>query len=535
MTVVDSPECEQCGFQECCCCSECESYPCQCCMVCGATNEYGCDCCGSCDCYPCECEEFDGHGISDEPPWTKRGLKFTRTSRSSLSWENVWPEIDKNIDPVQCASDFYLLEAITSRSVFFYRPININLDDSQDQEMLDAMGVTDSKKRAQFIRDKRRQVKHLLAKDPTVKLQVIEKEASRAQIDLIKRLDRSFVPYVHMAIAGEVRHHRAINGRFLSGERDCAWSEWRDIYEAFGTQAILDVRDMFLEMTDGSYGGEPWADAAYILYQRCENMLGPNQDSNSKLFVDRVFSLQHNGGALLDKLKWESYNDKGWHVCDLSKLLDAHASSEPDYVLMARVASPRIRQMFYSYIEYGINVSSDPKLPNILSELNLKRNWICRSCGSDADRGHEYWCIRATERCEPNEPIRNFGLFSVRWGVVDPTEFPDFYKDFYPLDQYYRVKDTVILNFHIEASVSKLYPNDKFHYSVAGTINDLIKVFNIEQVIREDVRKAAEASNIDAESLAVKLKVDMEGQTIQSNVMSLRLDQNWFEGIFPNG
>lgn len=458
----DIAECENCEQAPCECCNDCECYPCKCCNGCGYLVDdctcccecgepgYDCTCCGDCGEHECVCGI---HGSSKQAPWVTRGDKVERTNRLALSWENVWPEVDVTIDPVQKAADFYLLEAIHSRIVFSYEPISLVRNRSKDEEMLNILGVTDAKKRALFLREQRQQIRKL-KQSPRYVLAQLEQTALRMQEALITTLDTVFVAYTHMAIAGEVRHHRAIGGRELPECRDSAWAGWRDIYESVGVQAILDVRDLFLEMDDGSYGGEPWANAAYVLYQREKGLFGPTELSNAKIFVDRIFSIEHNGGALLDKVEWARNNPKGWGVGEIKKALDAHASNPPDLVLLARIASRPVNNLFMQYLKAGVGNSNNREITDWIELLDKEPVYRCRVCNSDAMRGHGIRCLNRRTIVE-GEDILNAGDFSVRWSKDEVLD-QYFHKESYPVNPDFSInlsyEGSVVLDISIHSS-----------------------------------------------------------------------------------
>jgi hypothetical protein len=58
---------------------------------------------------------------------------------------------------------------------------------------------------------------------------------------------------------------------------------------------------------DSGYGGSAWATAAEVLALKKRGELGPTDFQNKKIFLDRAFSLEHNGGCLFDKLYEISY------------------------------------------------------------------------------------------------------------------------------------------------------------------------------------------------------------------------------------
>lgn len=427
-------------------CPDCDRSPCACCPDCGA---YPCCCCSGCQ-YPewdCQCGSGEGgsHGTTPIAPWVKRGYNNIKRRRGNLDWNKVWPEIDITFDPIVGAADFYLMEALTSK-VLFDHPTKVVslLTVEQQEELLDLLGVTNAKERKSFIAENRVRADLMLQSDPLARLNSIVSVASDHQKQLIETIDKIFVAYVHVAIAGEIRHHIAIGGNQLDNERDVAWSEWRDVHEAVGNQAILDIKELFLEFTDDAYGGPPWAAAAEILYNRLEGNLGPNEIANKKLFIDRVFSMQHNGGQLLNKVEWEQHNIKAAGIDYLQRMLDAHHEQPPDLLFLYRMASKPVQVLFEDYLAAAeeANLEVYPEFGStkrLIEQFRAEPLYICRYCESDAKRGH-------TSNCNYSRHCRDLGkdkngvikfdqsFFKMRW---DDSECgPHFHMKTYPINQF---------------------------------------------------------------------------------------------------
>lgn len=269
-------------------------------------DDSGCSCCGS-----------SSMGHSSNPPWVVRGDLEYNSDAAALArnpgakWQQVWGFEPAHHDPVQAAGDYYILESIISGSVG---------KSHADHEY------------------------RLLMSDDTAR-KIIQMEAEEAMSALVRELAPIFRSYAHLAIGGELRHHVAIGGHILPSSRSRAWAGWKSIYEAVGPQALLDAAELFEEFSGGSYGGKPWADACRVLHAYETNQL------SSRVFLDRMFALQHNGGCFLNKVTWGDFNDMSWGVHDLQyKLLPAHgAMPEPDYATLLGVASPHVRSLFRDY------------------------------------------------------------------------------------------------------------------------------------------------------------------------------------------
>ena len=304
------------------------------------------------------------------------------------------------------AADFYLLEAVGNRALYTYTtPTMEMLSPEQENEMFEMLGVKGRTSRELILKDMKSQLKTLRSEDKTYALRDIENKALAFQAELVDILDRSFVPYVHIAIGGEIRHHRAM-GDHLSNDRNEAWSDWRTIFDTIGNDSLLDVEQLFLEFgEDNTYGGPNWAAVTKILWLRHQEMLGPDLYTNKKLFVDRVFSLQHNGGSLFDKITWSVKNMRGWGVGKLSHLLDYHSAEIPNIVGLLRLASPKVRALLLEYVEaaQGVEPTHERFKTDTLSrELAISPILQCQDCKMDIARGHVLECGNFLK---PNAPL----------------------------------------------------------------------------------------------------------------------------------
>lgn len=335
----DSETCEDCGSVVGCCCD------CFRCSSCGSVTDYGCgtcelgDCCCSCDhcgscgdafsewsgevcsscgyCGSCGCEcededecgcsscSGDGMGTSRETPWSARGVQVDYASHKAQhpTHEDCFP-VDTSLDPAQSMCDFYLLEAMAS-------------------SVLTRCGSP-----------------HPLQDCPTSRLCTLHAAAARTDLErLVRTLDDAFTNYAAAAIGGELRHHQAVGGEdgsyptgtYSSSSRTSGWRDFHAVMLQVGPAAALrDAAALSREVNGGTYLGERWAVPADLLAMRHDGTLPPH------LWVDRVFTLQHNGGSFLDKY--------GWHQAGPYSLRDmmrkvgpAHDSS--DFPVLTRGAT----------------------------------------------------------------------------------------------------------------------------------------------------------------------------------------------------
>jgi hypothetical protein len=371
-------------------------------MNCGEhLNEYGscsdCEFCDDCGEHKedCSCGEF---GSAQRPPWERRGIKVEAVTEK-MNWQLVWPEIDTTIDPVQAAADFYLLEAITAGVVVPMpgKQFKAARHNKQvDERFFELYDITDPSDQEAILAARDKQLEEKRETNPQFRLEWAMGEAEQHLERFVERLDATMVAYSHMAIAGELRHHVAVRDR-LSTERSSAWCGWPRILEAVGNQALLDAAKLFYEFGGGGYGGPPWANACEVLHARLEGTLGPDGPEgkiNKRMFIDRIWTLEHNGGCFLNKIPWSILNGKQWHVGSMRSVLDAHAAMPTNFQRLLKVASPEVRYVFDSHINHvesvhdfhGVAISDNPML------RPSQRFKVCSCCYADATIGHYESC-----------------------------------------------------------------------------------------------------------------------------------------------
>ncbi len=266
-------------------------------------------------------------------------------------WSTVWPNVTPDtIDPAQAAADYYLLFGLVNNSFVEFEEINYPTAE-EIQKAGDILGAdqVDVDNQIKLAEEK-------TLSDPRFKLTELAKQADVLYHNLVTRLDKCFREYVHLACGGELRHHQACNGSMGSYRRG-AWVKWHYIYEQNGPDALLKMAELFEEFTGGSYGGPPWANAARILHQRELGELGPDDFTNKQLFVDRVFTLEHNGGCFLNKLDWinlRKHREPKYarHFVEMKDyVLNAHASNPTNIDMLLGYASQDIIDLTLKYFK----------------------------------------------------------------------------------------------------------------------------------------------------------------------------------------
>lgn len=323
------------------------------------------------DCCALTCEECEAYGWPDyisshtcntgmgtrqTLPWERRGITVNATKpEGGRDWQQVWGFDPKEYDVVQAAADYYLLEAMKAGLVGTVTSTGSTFSEEKQREV--PLPIPDTR----------------IQNHPV--FSIVANEAAALFAALVEKWDPILQAYTHMACGGELRHHVAVGGAVLNGDRDTAWNGWKDVFEAVGPDALTDAAELFREFEGGSFGGDPWAQACEILHARIVGKINP------ALFLDRIFNAQHNGGCLLNKVEWAG--DAGRYTTGqykytisemTSRLLPAHgAEPEPDYSTLLAYASTEVRALFadcYKYagiaaLDMGISLSGRPVRPNV--------------------------------------------------------------------------------------------------------------------------------------------------------------------------
>lgn len=282
-----------------------------------------------------------GHGTTKTNPFPKA------TIDPNLKWQEAWPELDyANTDPIVEAADFYILQGLSESAFVQFDRLTL----PQPAKVLQAaitLGVSlDEYEQRNVI------AKEVYINDPRQKLTELADEAKLMLVAQVNKLDPVFVSYLHLACGGELRHHGAVGGKTYSSNRHEAWAGWKAVFDTYGLDSLKTMASLFREFVGGSFGGEKWAVAADLLYDRLQGKLGPDTWSNKMLFIDRVFTLEHNGGCFLNKLAayWLNLYTKPITFLQ-STILAAHCENPPNVKLLYEFTSPDVKAMFDRYME----------------------------------------------------------------------------------------------------------------------------------------------------------------------------------------
>jgi hypothetical protein len=291
-------------------------------------------------------------------PWDLSFLEepeYKSRAKDVNSWRELWTKLDENIDPCQAAADNYLLFGIANNLFVTVIPRYY-----PEESEIRTAGVLLEATPGQ-IEDRVKEVERLRTEDPTLKLEVFNRKADTAYRVLVEKLDVSFREYVHLACGGELRHGMDLrNNPLYSGTRRVAWAQWYFIFERYGVTALEQMSALFRKKGgfNGGYGGEKWANGSDILLARERGELGPDEFTNKQIFVDRVFTLEHNGGCFLNKLGWSNHRKerKGFSQPFnnmKNNVLRAHCANPVDVQTLYNYASEDVQKLLVEYLDFA--------------------------------------------------------------------------------------------------------------------------------------------------------------------------------------
>lgn len=284
--------CDRC--EECCCCSFCH---CGDIVGCGECEQCS-DCC-SCYADRCSCSDCRAaRGNGTQAPWIVRNDPLP-TSAPVDVYRTLKTEAETlQLDPVQAMADFYLCDYVSTVLARF---------DS---------GYSNNGAR---------------------NLQDLFRASKLAQKLIVQKCDSLFQDYVFAAIGGEVRHHGSVRGSVPAG-RESMWDYWHAMGETIGRDVLTDdCIGIFGDVYWASgYGGKSWETISKTLAMRLDRRL------DARSFVDRVFSLQHNGGSLLNKLAWPMLTDRNFSVEHMITIGNAHADATIGFATLLESCSETV-------------------------------------------------------------------------------------------------------------------------------------------------------------------------------------------------
>lgn len=297
------------------------------------------------------------YGCTTTTPWPRISVD-PDLEYGPNEWSSIYAGLTPHkLDPMQSAADFYLLFGIVNDS--FCKPTTRRTIPSEDivaASLLLGLSAQDFEERNALLKDSHN----------ARRLHQLKRDAETMFNDVVLRADDQFVPYVSLACGGEIRHHQSIGNISLSSDRRTAWCQWPNIVEEYGTSAYTTMATMFREFDSDGFGGEKWAVAAELIRDRLEGKLGTTAFLNKQMFVDRIFTLQHNGGCFLNKLSW--LNARYQRPAPYSRgtlsmpttVLNFQSSNPPDIVGMFQFASNPVQTLVKEYLDTVTVESEQP-------------------------------------------------------------------------------------------------------------------------------------------------------------------------------
>ena len=326
----------------------------------------------------CFCKEghhtdYSGGYYSTQTLWEKDGKPFCAHGWNEANV--VWAIDDtNNVDLAQAVADYYLLDAIKADMLVprpYVKPGAVSFEvrlhhDTKWRECCDtledathkpwckpgdrkpsttqaATAVTPfDEARVRTIMQGIQTLGEVPATLPVVRARAFLRHARHTAI-----MAQVFRNYAHYAIAGELTHHNSSEMRASFGtthsQRRAGWFKF---VQHFGGAAAAKYAERMFE--DGqwntSYGGAPWALIARTLWEF------ESGHWDAWLFVDRMFSLQHNTGSALNKVSWKQPVGHGFYVGNLQAIdgpLDCHAKSK--FGRLGAFASEDVRKLATEY------------------------------------------------------------------------------------------------------------------------------------------------------------------------------------------
>lgn len=176
--------------------------------------------------------------------------------------------------------------------------------------------------------------------DPSSYTGEVVKKATKLQRKQVKRLKPIFLSYGLVAFASEMYYFgdlsittdRHDHMSSIVGALEVIYNELGSVYTFEEIERCFDPRTVSWET---AYGGEAWYNATHVYTLHAQKKL------NDKLFVDRVFNLQHNTGSFLTKVAWRDYPSKAIDV------LEAHKQSK--WRTLHKAASVEVRTLVDNY------------------------------------------------------------------------------------------------------------------------------------------------------------------------------------------
>lgn len=278
------------------------------------------------------------------------------------SWQEAYPELrPSKVDPVQVAADLYLTEGLIHHAFIDKVPVST-------EDVMTTQRAEELRKILLLTPDEFDEIRKRRGIKKPHDLDRIAAIALKYQQALVDATWEQFRWYSHGACGGELRYASAMKGLNSPyhdiGTRGAAWAAWRKLWEKYGLDALEAMVSIFQGMKSGSVGGPKWAACARVLRDFEAGNLGPNQHENKKVFIDRVLTLEHNGGCFLSKRNWGNFRKErttlkiGSKVVanisasgtSMQAVLNCHAKNPPNIDGLFACANNTLRAIVIEYL-----------------------------------------------------------------------------------------------------------------------------------------------------------------------------------------
>lgn len=272
------------------------------------------------------------------------------------SWKKFYPTIKEHeIDPVVMVSDIYLLFGVSSGSLF--GQVRNTLPDAQS--IMDAASLLGIHKNLADMRIEENRT--LLEASPVAKLVALQETAGDVFAETVEKYFTPMHDYLFMVCGGELRHANVMNAK--ASARRVAWAAYKILWEKHGVDLLRYTEEVFMKCfaPNSAYGGAAWAAGARLLIDYHEGRLGDGI-TGKYMFLDRLVTMEHNTGAMLNKLNWSNHRtgrsvdaSYHWHnMRDKGKVLECHAGTPTNIAGLHSTASEPVQDLVSSAMSLAL-------------------------------------------------------------------------------------------------------------------------------------------------------------------------------------
>lgn len=292
------------------------------------------------------------------------------------SWKKFYPTVKEHeIDPVVMVSDIYLLFGVSSGSLF--GQVRNTLPDAQS--IIDAASLLGIHKNLTDMRIEENRT--LLEASPVAKLVALQETAGDLFAETVEKYFTPMHDYLLMVCGGELRHAGTMYG---ASARRIAWAVYKVLWEKYGVALLRYTEEVFMKCfpPNSAYGGAAWAAGARLLIDYHEGKLG-NGITGKYMFLDRLVTMEHNTGAMLNKLSWSNHRlgrsveaNYNWHnMRDEGKVLECHAGTPTNIAGLHSTASEPVQDLVSSVmslaLECGVTINGKWAQTNTVESVTV--------------------------------------------------------------------------------------------------------------------------------------------------------------------